>query len=94
MLHEPAASSGPDPSSSYKARVGIWMFLVYAVIYAGFVAVNVVSPLAMERKVLAGLNLATVYGMSLIVVALVLALVYDRLCSTHERANSRQGERR
>ncbi|MDP2359176.1 MAG: DUF485 domain-containing protein [bacterium] len=85
MLHEPAASSGPDPGSSYKARLGIWMFFFYAAIYAGFVAINLASPGAMETTVLAGMNLATVYGIGLIVFALLLALVYDRLCSVRER---------
>ena len=36
------------------------MFLVYAVIYAGFVAINVISPMTMEKTVLFGLNLAVV----------------------------------
>jgi hypothetical protein len=85
MLHQPAAPSGKDPSSVYKSRLGVWMFLAYALIYAGFVAINVADPLAMEAVVVAGLNLAVVYGMGLIITALVLALIYDRLCSNHER---------
>jgi uncharacterized membrane protein (DUF485 family) len=88
MLHQPAASSGKDPSSAFKARVGVWMFIVYALVYAGFVAINVVDPLAMEAVVTGGLNLAVVYGMGLIVIALVLALIYDRMCSNHERGQS------
>lgn len=84
MLHEPAAQSGPDPGSSYKARIGVWMFIAYALVYAGFVAINLVSPLSMEMTVFAGMNLATVYGMGLIISALVLALIYDRLCSARE----------
>lgn len=93
MLHQPAAPTGKDPASAFKARLGIWMFVFYALFYAGFVTINVVSPLAMERTVFAGLNLAVVYGMSLIVVALVLALVYDRVCSQRERrlAGSKEG---
>jgi hypothetical protein len=85
MLHQPAAASGKDPSSAFKARLGIWMFLCYALIYAGFVAANIVDPLSMERVVFAGLNLAVVYGMGLIIIALVLALIYDRICSVRER---------
>ncbi|MFA7331629.1 MAG: DUF485 domain-containing protein [Candidatus Delongbacteria bacterium] len=85
MLHKPAAPTGKDPSSAFKARLGVWMFAVYALIYVGFVAINIADPLAMEHTVFAGLNLAVVYGMGLILVALVLALVYDRVCSVRER---------
>lgn len=56
------------------------MFLVYALFYAGFVLINLFSPATMALVVAFGLNLATVYGMLLIVVALILALIYDRLC--------------
>lgn len=60
------------------------MFLVYALVYAGFVAINVTAPLAMEREIVLGLNLAVVYGFFLIVFALALALVYTRMCSVKE----------
>lgn len=60
------------------------MFGVYALVYAGFVAINVTAPLAMEKEILLGLNLAVVYGFFLIGFALALALVYTRLCSARE----------
>jgi hypothetical protein len=60
------------------------MFLLYALFYAGFVAINLYKPLLMECIVVSGLNLATVYGFSLIIGALALALVYDRLCRKRE----------
>jgi len=85
MLHEPAAASGKDPASGYKTRVGVWMFALYALVYAGFVAVNVADPTSMETRLLGGLNLAVVYGVGLIVFALLLALVYERLCTLRER---------
>lgn len=86
MLHEPAATTGKDPAAPFKARAGIWMFAFYALIYVGFVALNLASPLSMEATVFLGLNLATVFGFGLIVVALVQALVYDALCNRRERA--------
>ena len=92
MLHEPAGSSGPDHAESYKSRLGVWMFIVYALIYAGFVAVNVISPIAMERIVMLGLNLAVVYGIGLIVIALILALIYNRACSVKEKELNPEGE--
>ena len=52
---------------AYKARLGVRMFAFYTVFYAGFVAINLLSPPTMATIVVAGLNLATVYGMALIV---------------------------
>jgi len=90
MLHEPAAPSGKDLAADYKKRVGLQMLVIYTVIYAGFVAVNVTTPLSMETEVLFGLNLACVWGMGLIVLALVLALVYDAMCRRQEASLNRQ----
>jgi len=86
MLHEPAAKMEHDPAASYKARLGVWMFLVYFLIYAGFVAINLMKPVLMEGRIIFGLNLAVVYGFSLIVVALLMALIYNRFCSAQEMA--------
>jgi hypothetical protein len=85
MLHKPAAPVGKDPAAPYKMRLGIWMFFAYSLFYAGFVAINLINPLIMENIVFMGLNLATVYGFSLIIVALLEALVYDALCRRQER---------
>ena len=84
MLHEPAKPVGKDPAGPYKMRLGIWMFVAYSLFYASFVAINLIFPLAMGRVVFLGLNLATVYGFALIVVALIEALVYDALCRKKE----------
>ena len=85
MLHEPAAPVGKDPAAAYKTRLGVWMFIVYSIIYAGFVFINLYDPLLMEMTVVFGLNLATVYGFSLILIALVQAVIYDALCRARER---------
>lgn len=85
MLHEPAVPVGKDPAQHYKMRLGVWMVICYSLFYAGFVAINLLRPLLMEKPILAGLNLATVYGFALILVALVQALVYDGMCRAQER---------
>jgi len=86
MLHGPAGDSGPDPASRYKTRLGVVMFAVYCVVYAGFVLANVLTEgRIMQVMVVAGLNLAVVYGVGLIVFALALALVYNHLCTRKER---------
>lgn len=84
MLHEPAAPSGKDPASEYKKRIGVVMFIIYSAIYAGFVLINVISPLTMDLIVFLGLNLAVVYGFGLILIALILALIYNRMCGLKE----------
>ena len=85
MLHEPASPSGSDPAAPYKSRLGVQMFAFYTVFYVGFVAINLLSPLTMATIVVAGLNLATVYGIALIVLALVQALIYNRKCRRKEK---------
>ncbi|MCD4824734.1 MAG: DUF485 domain-containing protein [Phycisphaerae bacterium] len=85
MLHEPAAHSGPDAAYAYKKRLGVFMFLIYAAIYVGFVGINLVKPEMMERIIVFGLNLAVVYGFGLIVFALFIALIYNRLCIRKEK---------
>jgi len=84
MQHEPSTPAGKDPSGLYKMRLGILMFVLYSLFYASFVAINLLNPLAMAAIVFAGLNLATVYGFTLIIVALIEALVYDWLCRKKE----------
>ena len=84
MLHEPAAQSGPDPAQEYKSRLGVWMFIIYALIYVGFVAINILSPITMEATIVLGLNLAVVYGFGLIIIALAMALIYNAFCSRKE----------
>jgi len=86
VLHEPASPVGRDDAAPYKAKVGVWMFLLYSLFYVGFVAINLFNPLLMEQIIFFGLNLATVYGFFLIVGALILALIYDKLCHRKELA--------
>lgn len=86
MHHGPAAESAPDPASRYKSRLGVWMFLFYCLVYAGFVFTNVLTEgAAMQIIVFAGLNLAVVYGMGLIILALIMALIYNFLCTAKEK---------
>jgi len=89
MIHEPATPSGKDPAGPYKMRLGLWMFLFYTIFYAGFVAINLLFPLAMGTIVFLGLNLVTVYGFALIIVAFIQALIYDAMCRKKEAAFAR-----
>jgi cytochrome c biogenesis protein CcdA len=90
MLHEPVATSGADHAADYKMRLGVWMFLFYSGIYAVFVVINVVRPAMMEITILFGMNLAAVFGIGLIVFALLQALIYDKMCRRQEALLNRE----
>ena len=94
MLHKPAHQMGPEHAVEFKTRLGVRMFIIYALIYVGFVAINVIRPALMERTVLFGLNLAVTYGFGLIIVALILALVYNHSCGREEGIQSRAAAER
>jgi uncharacterized membrane protein (DUF485 family) len=64
---------------SYNRRLGLCLFAVYLLLYAGFVAITAVNYKVMGTPLLGGLNLAIVYGTGLIVGAFVLALVFMAL---------------
>ena len=84
MSHGPATQWGEDKAIAYKARTGVYLFIIYVLVYIGFIAINVVSPKIMETKVFAGQNLAVVYGFFLIILAFVMGLIYDSLCTKKE----------
>ena len=87
MLHEPAAEvHGIDEAAAYKRRLGLWMLLVYGVIYIVFIVINVAWPKFMGTIVVYGLNLAIVYGFALIVIAFILAIAYNWACTRHEKS--------
>ncbi|HYO88312.1 MAG TPA: DUF485 domain-containing protein [Candidatus Limnocylindrales bacterium] len=80
MQHKPSPENGKDGASAYKARVGLILFVIYGLAYAGFVAINVFAPKSMGQIVFVGLNLAVVYGFGLILLAIVMGLIYHVLC--------------
>ncbi|MDO9510993.1 MAG: DUF485 domain-containing protein [Bacteroidales bacterium] len=85
MLHGPAAELKEDKSIVRKTRLGLWLFFIYLAIYAGFVIIATFFPSMMGAEVLGGQNLAVVYGMTLIVLALVMGLIYNFFCNKYEQ---------
>jgi len=63
-----------------NAKIGLVLFVVYLLCYAGFVGLNAFSPQVMAQTPYPQINLATVYGFGLILLALLLSLVYGVLC--------------
>ncbi|MBI9017599.1 MAG: DUF485 domain-containing protein [Phycisphaerae bacterium] len=85
MLHEPAQQAKPDPASAYKTRLGVQMFILYCIVYVGFVAINVIKPTLMENIICCGLNMAVVYGFGLIIFAMILAMIFNSMCTAKEK---------
>ena len=85
MLHKPAESDGVDHAVAYKTKLGLRMFAIYGLVYAGFVLINIIKPVLMESIIIFGLNLAVVYGFGLIILALIMALIYNHMCVKQEK---------
>jgi uncharacterized membrane protein (DUF485 family) len=89
--HGPAqpAEQEHQTTISRNARYGLWLFSLYLLLYGIYVALNTFAPEVMDAIPFAGVNLAILYGLGLIVAAIILALVYAWLC----RAPARDGSR-
>lgn len=75
-----------------NARAGLVLFAVYLALYLGFMLLSAFWPAKLDTIVFAGLNLAIVYGFTLIVAALVLALIYSWICRAPS-ASEREAQR-
>lgn len=69
----------PEAASPRNARLGLWLFSVYLLVYALFVALSAFAPETLDA-VVGGVNLGIIYGFGLIASAFLLALVYAGLC--------------
>jgi uncharacterized membrane protein (DUF485 family) len=83
-MHGPAAKLGKDNASPAKSKLGLILFGVYSLIYAGFVVITVASPASMGMPVF-GMNLASAYGFGLILLAIVMGLAYNHICTGLEK---------
>lgn len=90
----------PDPANAPAAstpasRLGLSLFVFYSMLYLGFVLLNAFATDTMDVVVVAGLNLAIVYGFGLILAAIAMAFIYGfalRDSGDLPAANSRDGE--
>jgi len=85
MDHGRNIKSEKDDSFQYRQKIGIILFLVYCIIYSGFIIINVSWPKLMELNILFGVNLAVIYGFSLIIIAIIFGLTYDIICTNIEK---------
>ena len=64
----------------WKSGFGLRMTLLYSLAYLGFMLLSVFRPEWMGNRALFGLNLAVTYGIALILLAIVMAVVYNQRC--------------
>ncbi len=84
MGHGPATKWEEDKSIPLKIKLGLWMFSFYILLYGGFIVINVIDPKLMSTDI-GSLNLAIVYGFSLIIIALIMALIYNYMSTRFEK---------
>jgi uncharacterized membrane protein (DUF485 family) len=83
MERGPASKLKAEQAQAFKTKVGLIMFAIYTPIYFAFIVICVVSPQFMARDV-GSLNVAITYGFALIILAIIQALIYNRICSKRE----------
>ena len=82
----PASAAAPDQRAAHDAHIspnsklGLGMFVIYLALYLGFMGIAAYRYELFASAPFGGVNLAILYGMALIVAALVLALIYMMLC--------------
>lgn len=59
-----------------NTRIALVLFAIYCLLYGGFIYMSLFAPAAMKSQPFGGMNLAILYGLVLIVAALVLAIIY------------------
>lgn len=81
---EPERRADHDAHVSPNARLGLGLFGIYCAMYLGFMGIAAFKYELFGWAPFGGVNFAILYGMALIVAALVLALIYMKLCKTDD----------
>ena len=84
MLHEPAAPVEKDNAIPKKTRLGVILFIIYTLIYSGFVVIGLTDPELMGVEIIGGQNLAIIYGFGLILLAIIMGFFYNYYCTKFE----------
>ncbi len=90
MDHGPAVELGVDHAVKKKTKLGVILFFIYLIVYAGFVAIGVADYTLMGKVVLGNQNLAVVYGFGLIIFAILLGLFYNWRCTKFENLMNKE----
>jgi uncharacterized membrane protein (DUF485 family) len=79
-----------ETSEQRKSNIGVRMTILYAIVYSGFVVLSVFFPAMMGVESIFGLNLAIAYGLGLIVIAIIFAIIYNLLVRIPNPPNASQ----
>jgi uncharacterized membrane protein (DUF485 family) len=80
------------PAGGRSARFGLLFFFIYLIAYAGFMWLVAFSP-ELRQKTVWGVNVPILYGLGLIVFALVLALLYMLVCKPGRETDDAEDRR-
>ena len=78
-------------AGSASSRIGLTLFWIYVLLYAGFMALVLFRPDLLSLRPFGGVNLAIAYGMGLIAGAFLLAIVYMAACRAVEDSGPPRG---
>ena len=90
MHHGPAVELSIDHAAKKKSKLGVILFFIYFIVYAGFVAIGVADYTLMGENVIGNQNLAVVYGFGLIIFAILLGLYYNWRCTKFENLMNKE----
>lgn len=90
-MHGPSTEWKKDNSSSIKELLGKWLFLLYAIVYGGFILINVTSPSFMGIDI-GDINVAIAYGFGLIIFAMILSFAYNHISTRAEELLNKEEE--
>jgi len=92
-MHGPHVEWKRDSSTIIKELVGKWLFFLYAIVYFGFILINVFSPQFMSISI-GSMNIAIVFGFGLILFAMLLAFAYNHISTRAEQIMNEDDEER
>ena len=90
MEHGPPTEWQEDKSEGFKTKLGLVMVVFFTIVYFAFIILAVTNPQAMANDV-GSLNVAVVYGFGIIILAIIQAVIYNLVCSRHEKCNGNTG---
>jgi uncharacterized membrane protein (DUF485 family) len=68
-----------DAHVSPNVKLGLLLFSIYLILYLGFIAIATFKYELLAKTPFGGVNLAIIYGIGLILAALILAAIYMAL---------------
>lgn len=85
------SKSSENQCTIKKERAGKRFFFLYAAVYACFILLNVLRPDFMGSPA-GDFNIALVFGPGLILFAVLLAFIYNNICTRAEERTDESGE--